>query len=223
MAPVSSAEILSLSIPSRLALCLPEFAGGALASAPNAAYRYSGVSYAERDVRAAEHFLSVALPAGADVQHLSPAAVLDALESDVTPFTLVLVGSRSNEALGEVMIRMELGNLAWFTFDSQWSIHTRSGSRYSIPDPSLLDQRQYEAATDFGLIAGGLFRARHRVLVLAGLGGRATEGCGLYLRSQWDALARRTMSRSFAAVLRFDPPFNPAGAEMVELLMASVP
>jgi hypothetical protein len=71
--------------------------------------------------------------------------------------------------------------------------------------------------TDYGVVAR--FRGmRNRLFVIAGLGSRATEGCGYYFSHHWLALSKRFQEDDFAVVLRFPPPLDPVHCEPVAWL-----
>jgi len=132
-----------------------------------------------------------------------------------------MFGSRSNVATNSFMGRLGRSRVVRFEYGpAEWAIHTQTGCRYALPDPSTLDRSAYSSATDYGLVAVYHDEAVAAVVV-AGLGGRATEGCGRFLRDRWHQLAAsRPGSRIVAAVLKFAPPVDPDRYEIAELLAA---
>jgi hypothetical protein len=127
----------------------------------------------------------------------------------------VLFGSRSNHALQSLMEESRLGELVKFEFGEEWAIVGQDGRRFSISDPSKLDRLQYESSTDYGVVARVGDQERRSGFLVAGLGGRATEGSGLFLRQRWDELQGKFGKSDFAVVLEFPPPVDPKRFEPV--------
>jgi len=215
MTAMHLSNFLRLGTPPALKLCLPRFAGTAR---EGAAFSYPGFVHADRDVRSAQEVERLACAAGADTELISPDDAISALNQHDRSQTLVIFGSRSNDAFPTVVSKSRLGELVTFSFSDEWTIRTRNGGTYSLRDPSRLDRVVYTAATDYGVVAGLVDEGYPAVFIVAGLGGRATEGCGRFLRKSWTELATRSKGKSFAALLRFDPPVDPNQLEMVEFI-----
>lgn len=214
MSQAAIRALLGLHQTNAVLMCLPQFEGF-VATSDGLTYR--GQVRASRDVNAARHISELAFEAGADISYIAPH------DGDVTVTqpsgTLVMFGSRSNVATNSFMSRRSRSNIVRFEYGAaEWSIHTQTGHRYAISDPSKLDRDTYANATDYGIVA--VYHDEDiAAVVVAGLGGRATEGCGLYLREHWHKFAAsRRGSRIVAAVLKFTPPVDPGRCEIVEFL-----
>lgn len=216
------AQFLGLGLQPTLRLCLPRFRQGVVGARDGDPFRYPSNAYAERDVRSALHVHSLASEAGAAVGFISPDDLAtDLASSEPDAATSVVFSSRSNSALDEVLGSTGLQFIFDFDFGSQWAIRLADGARYALDDPSKLSRDEYSARIDYGVVAGcrsagGRSRS---VFMVAGLGGRATEGCGLYLQRRWRWLADQVGDRAFAAVLRFDPPVDPASSTLERLVI----
>jgi hypothetical protein len=200
--------------------CLPRFAGNRstplrLAGAPGDEFSYPSLAIAERDARSAMHVISLlgcAPEISGDVQFRAPE---DFATRDRGDRVRVLFGSRSNHALESIMEEAQLDDLVRFEFGDEWTIVGQDRRRFSIPDPSKLNREQYESQTDYGVIARVSDTKQRSVFLVAGLGGRATEGSGLFLRESWQTLQKKFGNRDFAVVLQFPPPVNPKRFEAV--------
>jgi hypothetical protein len=190
-------------------LLLPEFHGSAtLNDEPlPSIFSYRGSTFAERDARAASHVQSL-LNQVVDVGNVTLEGAGAAIDlNDVT----FLFGSRSNHAT-QAMLRRLQTTLFQFEFTDTWAVIC-GGQRFSLGDPTVLPQPLYEAADDYGVIARVRSAGPAPVFVIAGLGGRATEGCGVYFREHWDEMDREYGAQDFAVVLRFPAPFDVARVE----------
>jgi hypothetical protein len=201
--------------PSRgVEFCLPRFAGSLdtparLAQPANGTFGYPSWTLAERDARSAFHVMSAVAPVvdDAEINFTEPSELVKHRASKRTAFVF---GSRSNDALQWLLKRAKQPNLIDFKFDANWSIVGRDGKKFSIPDPSKLDRQSYMQSTDYGVVARLSIRNwEGSVFLVAGLGGRATEGCGIYLSKSWASLQNQFGPRDFAIVLAFDPPVQP--------------
>jgi hypothetical protein len=180
---------------------------------------YPSYALAERDVRSANHVQRLAHQAGAEVSYISPNELTDQIQGQPwgsLPST-VLFGSRSNTACTDFLQSSSIGQLVSFEFGDKWTIRTRNNNSYSLIDPSHLTREEYAANIDYGIVGRAAVSGRSR-FIIAGLGGRATEGCGLYLQKNWASLADQAQDKAFVAVLRFDPPVDPANHQLVEFV-----
>lgn len=213
-----SQEIAQFLAPNRavagIDLCLPKFAGSRsaplqLAKAHGDEFRYPSIALAERDARSAMHVISLlgcAPDISRDVQFRGPEDFEDEGRDNRVR---VLFGSRSNYALRSMIEEGGLGDLVRFEFGDRWTIVGQDGQTFSIPDPSKLDRAQYSSSTDYGVVARVTDHEKRSTFLLAGLGGRATEGAGLFLREQWHELQNKFGSGDFAVVLEFPAPVDP--------------
>jgi hypothetical protein len=199
--------------------CLPRFAGNHnplhLAGAKGDQFSYPSLAIAERDARSAMHvigLLGCAPEISNDLQFRTPEEFDDHQQGDRVR---VLFGSRSNHALQSLMKESGLGELVKFEFGDEWAIVGQDSRRFSIPDPSRLDRKEYESSTDYGVVARVSDQGKHSVFLVAGLGGRATEGSGLFLRERWNKLQGKFGDSDFAVVLEFSPPVDPRRFEPV--------
>ena len=127
-----------------------------------------------------------------------------------------LFGSKSNPTTPYLDSWFKADRAFEFEFDNEWTVVWEHADRYSMPDPSRLERNDYESQTDYGIVArltSGESGAAG--FVVAGLGGRATEGCGIYLAENWKQLYARYGRSDFCVLLRFPPPINPARYEVI--------
>jgi hypothetical protein len=200
--------------------CLPRFAGSRqkplrLAGSPDKEFGFPSVALAERDARSAMHVISLLGCASGISEDVEFCAPEDFAGADREGRVRVLFGSRSNRALDSIMEEAGLRDLIQFQFGAEWTIIGQDGRRFSLRDPSTLDREEYVSLTDYGVIARVSDAKQNSVFLVAGLGGRATEGSGLYLRENWRDLQTRFGSNDFAVVLQFPPPFDPKHVEAV--------
>jgi len=195
----------------RFRLILPEFGGSARLNdeASGSGFSYRGNTFAERDTRAASHVQAL-LDQVVDIGNVTLEGTGTGIEQEHVSF---LFGSRSNRATQTFLQEVGTG-LFQFAFTDTWTILC-AGQRFSLPDPTILDPVQYAAADDYGVIARVRSAASAPVFMIAGLGGRATEGCGLYFREHWVELDRAFGSQDFALVLKFSAPFDVNRVEQV--------
>lgn len=175
---------------------------------------YPGNTFSDRDARAAMYVASLlGCVIKSDRIRIEAPDAANALNNNGPCF---LIGSRSNSVTLRVLAN-EAAPLFSFQFGESWTISTRDGTQYSLPDPSLLDRSAYTAQTDYGVVAR-LHGQGHRQFVIAGLGSRATEGCAYYFSKHWRDLSKRFKNSDFAVVLRFPAPLDPAHCEPVDWL-----
>jgi len=213
-------DFLGVDPTSALKLCLSRFDRAAIDAAHGpAAFEYPSYALAERDVRSANHVQRLAADAGAEIAFISPDELANEIrqKSWIGMSSTIVFGSRSNTALAEVLGHSPLGRMVSFEFAKQWTIRTKDGATYGMSDPSQMSRDAYAATTDYGIIGRATASGRSHFIV-AGLGGRATEGCGLYLQRNWAMLAERAVGRPFVALLRFDPPVDPSVHKLIEFI-----
>jgi len=194
--------------------CLPRFDGslGApvpLAESVHGKFGYPSSTFAERDAKSALHVMhAVSGVVGDDaIEFTGPMEFMRRPERDQISFVF---GSRSNDAARWLLERAKGPSLIRFEFGDTWKIIGADGNIFSIPDPSTLDRDSYSAMTDFGVVARLTIADRAAgVFLIAGLGGRATEGCGAYVSRNWAELQSQFEDRDFAVVLAFPPPVSP--------------
>lgn len=185
---------------------LPHFKGGV--SLENSGMSpeplsYGGFTFAERDSRAAFYVHSLVAPVF-DAENIAIEPATSGRQ--VTP-TAFLFGSRSN-MLTQELLQGSGQSLFHFEFGNSWKICC-NGMEFAMPDPSQVkDPAQYENTTDFGVVARFRTLGESPVFVIAGLGGRATEGSARFFVKNWSQLATTFGEDDFAEVLQFDPPFQ---------------
>jgi hypothetical protein len=201
----------------RFRLLLPEFSGSVTVSSTGTgqALNYRGSTFATRDSQAACHVQAL-LDRVVDTGEV----VLEPAKSGMGQQDVIfLFGSRSNAATQEVLQGVQ-PSLFRFEYGVEWAICC-NGQKFSLPDPDTLDPSTYATLDDYGVVARLRSAGETPVFVIAGLGGRATEGCGLYFKQQWHELNKTPPSTDFAVVLRFPAPFQVSQAERVASAMSS--
>ena len=192
---------------------VPTFTTDGSLSVPKPSYLYPGNTFADHDVKAASYILSVlSFAVGLDHIHWEYTSSF-APERSGTSF---LFGSRSNQAVEWVTREAALGKFFQFQFGDIWSIRCANSQIFNLPDPSKLNREEYEEQTDYGVI-GRFYEkcSNSHIFLVAGLGNRATEGCGYYLSKNWMELAQKFRDNDFGVVLRFPPPINPKEFEEI--------
>ncbi len=183
----------------RASLVLPQFQGGTT-SEGLAPLHYRGSTFSERDSKAALYVQALLLQAIA-ADNIRVASQAPSQPQDLT----FLFGSRSNTAtqllvagLDDCKLRFEFGNI--------WKIRC-AGQSFAIPDPSLTTPAVYEASDDYGVVAKIRSGANSCSFIIAGLGGRATEGSAWHFCHNWKHLHQEFGGDNFAVVLKFAAPF----------------
>lgn len=195
----------------RFRLVLPEFDGPASLNdePPASNFSYRGNTFSGRDARAASHVQTL-LDQVVDVGNVILEGASASVEQGDVAF---LFGSRSNRATQALLEQLPT-TLFRFEFNERWTV-VCAGRRFSLDDPTVLPPALYDAADDYGVVARIRSAGPAPVFMIAGLGGRATEGCGLYFRQHWGELGRDYGAQDFALVLRFPAPFDLARVEPV--------
>ena len=196
-------------------LYLPKFSGPVeLKSDQNAPAPlvYPGYTFSDRDAKSALHVASL-------LGHiLDPDKISLKEASNFSPNgsaqTVFLFGSRSNQATMWAVQNLGKRKLFRFQFGLDWQIIGEGHEVFSIPDPSQLARGEYASRTDWGVV-GRLSGPQGTAFVFAGLGGRATEGCGRYFALNWRELYDRYKDKDFAVILKFTPPVDPNNYEAV--------
>jgi hypothetical protein len=177
---------------------------------------YAGGTFSERDAKAALYVTSIlGHVLETDKIHLEEASGF----APVAGFphkTAFLFGSRSNKVTRWATENLPTRKFFSFEFGAHWKIKCEDGSVFSTPDPSKLAKGLYASQTDYGVVS----RLSHpasgeQVFVIAGLGSRATEGCGYYFSQHWQQLFQGYGENDFALVLKFKPPLDPRKCEPV--------
>jgi hypothetical protein len=174
-------------------------------------YYYRGPTFATADVNSAWSIASLlgkVLPSDR-IQILSN----DDVKNVATSHKFVF-GSQSSEILHGVLELFE----PEFAFDYKpadapgyWVIRDKkTGNCYEIEQPNNLDYDTYMRTTDYGVIQKFTDAASHRVyFLIAGLGSRATEGCGYFLRDHWAELLHEFGSQDFGIIVMFPKSLGP--------------
>jgi hypothetical protein len=184
---------------------LPQSSGG---------LRYPGGAYADRDTKAAMRVVAlVGTVIAAGRVLLSDAAELVGRREFPGGF---LFGSKSNPATPFFRSWFGLNHGFDFEFNREWTVVWEHADRFSIPDPSRLGRDEYEKQIDYGVV-GRLTSGQSgaAAFVVAGLGGRATEGCGVYLAENWKRLHEKYGRSDFCVLIRFAPPIDPQRFEVL--------
>jgi len=195
-------------------LYLPKFSGKVeLKSDKDTAspLKYAGDTFSERDVRSA-HYVTTVLGHVLDTNQIQVKEPATFSENGAQ--MSFLFGSRSNLATQWAVEHLLERKLFSLEFGAEWRIKCEDGKVFSLTDPSQLDRGAYESKNDYGVI-GRRNRPEGSVFMIAGLGGRATEGCGYYFSLHWKDLYERYKDKDFAVVLSFAPPIDPKNAEPV--------
>jgi hypothetical protein len=200
-------SLLSSGPESKYALILPAFRLGRpindaeLDDVPeDGRYRFAGETFAREDVASALDVIKL----------LSRIAPLDQIitsppeEMPTDCSHYFLFGSRSNELVDAVQKEFSKN----FSFDfkpTEWRIIDKQFNKeYPVTAPHTLTMKDYHKRTDYGVIQK-LSADQRTYFLLAGLGSRATRGCGAYLYSHWHEHVTR---EDFIILLRF-----PAGID----------
>jgi hypothetical protein len=179
--------------------------------------RYPGHTFSDRDTRAAFYVQallgSVFEPSRIRIENASgtDSSRIDALGAK----TVFLFGSRSNPLTQWALANRAPAGFLELTYGQNWTIHA-NGQSFSAPDPSQVSEFDYRSHPDYGVLARFFDpHAGMTFFVLAGLGGRATEGCGHYLAANWLTLSEEFAERDFAVILKFSPPVEPGNHERI--------
>src|SRR6185503_10406980 len=214
------ATFLSMDEQSSCALLLPDWIMGLPGKDGDAAnrrglkggkYYYRGPTFATADVNSAWSIASLVsrvLPAG-KIQIVSNDDIANAATSHKFVF-----GSQSSEILRGVLELFE----PEFEFDykpadapGHWVIRDKkTGNCYAIQQPNDLDYDTYMKTTDYGVIQKFRDPVSGRVyFLIAGLGSRATEGCGYFLADHWSELLHEFGDKDFGIVVMFPKSLGP--------------
>lgn len=192
---------------------LPHFKGGASLETDGVIAQplsYRGFTFAERDSRAAFYVHSLVAPVF-DAENI---AIQPATSGRQIMPTAFLFGSRSNLMTQEVLQTSGQG-LFEFEFGTLWKLRC-DDKEFSIPDPSqVMDLDQYRNTTDYAVIARLHVSGDKLAFVIAGLGGRATEGAAQFFVKNWQQMAADYGEDDFSAVLQFDVPFQLGNCKIV--------
>jgi hypothetical protein len=196
-------------------LYLPRFTDARIElGSPLGKLRYAGGAFADRDTKAAMQVFGLV----ANVVSPERVRIQDAHDLiDIPRFPGgFLFGSKSNPLLPLLETWFGPQCAFNFEFDDDWTIVWERSDRYSMPDPSRLGCDEYSSQTDYGIVARlTSSKPRKAAFVLAGLGGRATEGCGIYLAKQWKRLFAKYGTSDFCVLLKFPPPIKPTRSKVV--------
>ena len=194
--------------------CLPLFGGSLsqparLGQGGEDTFGYPSTTFADRDARSALHVMHAVSGIVSDeaIQFTLPK---DFIHCPVGARTSFVFGSRSNEATSWLLECLGDSSFIRFEFGDRWTIVGTDGKKFSILDPSKLDPESYAALTDYGVVARLSIPGQNgAVFLIAGLGGRATEGCGMFLSRNWEHLQSQFGDHDFAVILAFPPPVSP--------------
>lgn len=184
---------------------------------PEDAFHYLGVMLAQTDVKAALYVLRL-------LQHVVPiesVALREAgtrEEDDATH--QFYFGSRSHANV-QGLLRVDSDFRLHYkheAFDGCWLIEDRRRKKaYVVEAPYRLQSREFHQRDDFGLIEKIVDSQTGRVFfVLAGLGDRATLGCGYFLWDRWEQLLKLHPTGSFAQLLHVPGSLLPSHARPID-------
>lgn len=200
------------------ALILPSFylgfpaEGGQPEIPKNGPFRFPGESFARADVEAAAGVMRL-LNRVTSPRKISIIPRVEA--KDPRHSHVFLFGSKSNPSVAYVL--REFSKRFQFEYEparkpDSWIFKdSETGKEYIVTAPNRLDLDQYQDTEDYGVIQKVRKAGDKRVFfILAGLGSRATHGCGLYLEDHWEDLLKEHGDRDFAVVLRFPAGLGPS-------------
>jgi len=168
---------------------------------------YRGATFATADVNAA-------LPLMKLLSHVVPeerirlASNMEVDLGKVGESHWFIFGSESSNVLKGVLERSKP------SFEFEWAPPNQRGywlirdleneNCYRVRTPTDLDIEAFNAQTDYGVVQKIVDPANDRVyFLIAGLGSRATQGCGKYLAERWEDLLHEFGQEEFGIVLRF--------------------
>ena len=200
-------------------LYLPKFRGSVeLKQEPYASstLQYGGETFSERDTKAAFYVTSMlGQVVDSDKIKLEKASRFVPVTPRVNT-TAFVFGSRSNQVTLWATENLPVRKFFTFKFGEKWEIICEDGQTFSMTDPSTLSHDSYETQTDYGVVSRiSDPLSGERVFVIAGLGSRATEGCGYYFAHHWKELFQKYGENDFALILKFTPPLDPLHCEPV--------
>jgi hypothetical protein len=199
---------------SRFALVLPSFFLGRPAEKGQPAipddkeYRFPGETFAVADARSAQSVIDLLSPIVRPEQ-IGVHSLREGFPKNHTHY--FLFGSKSNEIADE--IRREFSSQFEFDYGEEWILHDKTyDQKYRIKAPHRQSERPYVASPDYGVIQR--FQADNRVyFILAGLGSRATEGCGYYLSHHWQ---EHVIDTDFTVILKFPAFVDSGGVRVID-------
>ncbi|MEP6949688.1 MAG: hypothetical protein ABI863_10460 [Ginsengibacter sp.] len=207
-------SFLGASVDTEADLILPKFEGGKQLAGveKHTPFIYPGTVYSDRDTRSAFYISNllgnIIRP---DKIYLKDTITYD--DKTSSSKLIFVFGSKSNQFTSELFVRAKNKKIFSLDFGDYWTIHSnKSGVNYSLANPAEMSRQEYESSTDFGIIARFLPQDNDgkTIFIIAGLGSRATEGCGIYFVNNWRLINTKFGSNDIAAVvLKFPPPVDP--------------
>lgn len=178
--------------------------------------QYAGGTFSERDAKAAFYITSMlGHVLDSDQIRLEEASEFTP-DSGSAQKTAFVFGSRSNQVTMWATDNLPTRRFFKFDFGARWQIRCEDGRVFSVPDPSKLERGSYLNQTDYGVISRlSVPETGDRLFVIAGLGSRATEGCGYYFSRHWRELFDRYGENDFAVILQFSPPLDATISEPI--------
>ena len=144
-------------------------------------------------------------------------------QQDVTHW--FLFGSRSNSIVASLLenysprFGFRYTNTEWFLDELDDKGHIIEPTN-KIPAPHSLGAKDYANQDDLGIIEKITDESGRVFLIIAGLGSRATRGCGRYLAAHWEDLVTQFGAQDFGIMLRFPGGLSFDHAEQIELRAA---
>lgn len=176
---------------------------------------YPGETLAIEDTRSAVSIMGM-LTAVTSPQRITICSSTDKPNPDTTHY--FVFGSRSNPIMESIQkgyqdrfkqsLRFEYTDTGWYVHDNDYN------HRYAVePPPKSLTVHQYRMADDYGVIQKVVVSGQRIYFIVAGLGSRATEGCGWYLARHWqDHLAEK----EFTIILKFPGGLDFSHARLID-------
>lgn len=197
-------------------LYLPQFRGNVQLESDDAqsALRYPGTTFTDHDARAAFYVGSI-ISRILDTERIEFRQATAFNSNQGLTHPAFLFGSRSN-AVTRWVLDNRAPRFVRFEFGDIWRIRCQNQDVFEVPDPSKLDQASYGTITDYGVIErfSDPVTSLH-TFVIAGLGSRATEGCGYFVSRYWPTLLQSFGNQDFAVVLEFPPPVDPTRSRQI--------
>lgn len=186
--------------------------------------QYAGGTFSERDAKAAFYITSIlGHVLDSDQIRLEEASKFSPTSVTMQK-TAFVFGSRSNQVTMWATDKLPTGKFCKFEFDHHWRIRCADGRVFSVSDPSKLETGAYLNQTDYGVISRlSVPGSGDRLFVIAGLGSRATEGCGYYFSRHWRQLFEKYGENDFAMILQFSPPLDATKSEPIAWFGDEVP
>jgi len=173
-------------------------------------YRFPGETFSREDAEAAVNVMKL-LSRITEPDEIQVSVLQKDLPNAFTHY--FLFGSKSNRYVPAVQKEFQEKFELQFS-ETEWLIRDKEhGSReYKVQAPDKLATTAYKDQDDYGVIQK--VRADNRVyFLLAGLGSRATQGCGWYFYRNWRS---NVTDQDFAILLKFPAGLDFGQARLID-------